>query len=198
MAEEKRNFLSSKAIRILLITFGLLIVLDYLVFSLIAYMDALHEVLQISSLEVWLSVSFGLVLFAARILLFCMAAGREKEEKSYLIGTWIHQGVCALLCAVSLFVLTGFSKGQYARETIVYFTEFKLILAFLAIMQGMIQRIFHNGCVLERKISQGVPVRVWAYVFRIIFYVVIAGKTLDLDWYWCRKWIHMLMEIIGT
>lgn len=185
-----------KWMRILLIALGVWIVLGYPIFNLIAYMDASRENPSIHGAMRWSSMILGLAFFIARAVLFCMEAGK-KEGKGYQVGTWILQGCFLVLAILGIFVLKWYSKGLYESETIHYFIEYKDVLAFLAISQGMLQRIFHNLHVLINKSRQNLDVAPRGYVLRILIYALILYEACNLEWYWFSKWVRLFLKMVG-
>ena len=112
-------------IQIFLIIFGLLIFIGYFLFNLLAYIDYSREDLSIYAAARWRPMIYGILLFAARIALFCRDACGERDKRSYQIGTWVLQGIYAVLGILSVILLLQFTKGQYVRETIHYFIDLR-------------------------------------------------------------------------
>ena len=193
-AEEKRP--NHRVIKVMIFMLGLLIGIGYPIFNILAYNDYSRQDPSIYETARWRSMIFGILLFAARAALFCKDAAGGKDRRLYQVGTWILQGIYMVLCILSLLLLLRLTKGQYSRETIHYFNDFKEFLVFLAISQGMLQRIFHNGYELLHAWNKKLSVNFWPYLFRIIGYAFILFWACKGVWnYTFVPWIRELLNI---
>ena len=195
--EQKRP--NHKVIQIYLIIFGLLIFIGYFLFNLLAYIDYSREDLSIYAAARWRPMIYGILLFAARIALFCRDACGERDKRCYQIGTWVLQGIYAVLGILSVILLLQFTKGQYVRETIHYFIDFKEVLVFLAITQGMLQRIFHNGYELLYAWKKKLSLNIGPYLARIVGYAFVLFWACQAGWFYSfRAWVLELLNMVGT
>ena len=195
--ENERKVFLRDVIRYLLILLGLLIVYKYLSFNKSAIYDFSRNDLSPYVAARWRSVIFGCFLFFARVLLFCVAAGMEDGGKIYKVGTWIFQGFYAVPGILMAVFLVRITNGQYHSETIHHFCEFTEILAFLAVSQGMIQRIFHNVTEMIRSLKRNKYAAFEPYVLRIVFYAIILYANHAMGSHWFLAWLRTFLKMIG-
>lgn len=195
--DKERKVFHRDVIRLLLILFGLLIVYGYLSFTVSAIHDYSRDDLSSYLPARWRSVIFACFLFFARVILFCLAARMDDGGKIYKVGTRILQGFYAELGILMIVLLALITNGWYHSETIQHFCEFMEILAFLAISQGMIQRIAHNVFGMIRLLMRDKYGAFEPYILRIIFYAIILYKNHEIGSHWFFAWLRMFPKMIG-
>lgn len=209
MEQERPSFYQGKGCQTLLIVLGVVMVIGFYIFNILTYLDSSRVDPTPYEAARWRSLIFGLLLFFARVFLFCMAAA-AKDGKVVRVVTWIIQGLCVVLCALSLLVFLWLTNGRYTKETINLFTEFKAIIAFLALTQGGVQRIFLNGHKIVSMLSgkqmeaesegEGSRIDVLA-IGQCIFKIVGCVLLLDLARWFClislTRWWRTLLTMSG-
>ena len=209
MEQERSSFYQGKGCQTLLIALGVVMVIGFCIFNLFTYMDSSRVDPTPYEAARWRSLIFGLLLFFARVFLFCMAVA--KDGKVVRVVTGIIQGLCVVLCILSLLVFLWLTNGRYTKETINFFLEFKAIIAFLALTQGGVQRIFLNGHKIVSMLSgkrmeeaepesEGSRYDIVA-IGQCIFKIVGCVLLLDLARWFClislTRWWRTLLTMSG-
>ena len=209
MEQERPSFYQGKGCQTLLIVLGVVMVIGFFIFNILTYLDFSRVDPTPYEAARWRSLIFGLLLFFARVFLFYMAAA-AKDGKVVRVVTWIIQGLCVVLCALSLLVFLWLTNGRYTKETIDFFLEFKAIIAFLALTQGGVQRIFLNGHKIvsmlsgkqmeaesEGEGSRNDVLAIGQCIFKMIGCFLLWDVWRWLCWIIILRWWEALLEMSG-